>query len=132
MTIGDLGEYFTPFEEDLVLKRSTEKTIDSEGYMTKNKVADIKFRGLISPHQSAKRFETEFDASSLGAKWTGDAVLYVRLGQCVDRVSLPEIKIEDFIYEVNTQITWKVVKAMDYSQPGNVRIYELVKVRPDA
>ena len=132
MSIGDLGSYFTPFEEDLILKPTTGKTIDDEGYLTQNRGTEFKFKGIISPHQSSKRFETEFGSSMLGAKWTGDAVLYVRLGQCIDGESLPEIKLEDVIYEDNTGITWKVIKAMDYSQSGNVRIYELVKVKPDA
>jgi len=128
MTIGDLGNYFTPFEEELILIQVTDKSVDEEGYLTQNKAADIEFKGIISPHQSARSFETQFDDSKLGSKWTGDAVLYVRLGQC----NLPEIKIEDFVYEKNTSIKWKVIKAMDYSQSGNVRIYELVKVEPDA
>lgn len=132
MTIGDLGNYFTPFEEELILIQVTDKSIDEEGYLNQNKAADIEFKGIISPHQSARSFETEFNASPLGAKWTGDAVLYVRLGQCAGGVPLPEIKIEDFVYEKNTGIKWKVIKAMDYSQLGSVKIYELVKVEPDA
>ena len=132
MSIGDLGNYFTPFEEDLVLRRITGKVVDDEGYLTQNKESDINFKGIISPHQSSKRFETEFSPTPLGTRWTGDAVLYVRLDQCADGEVLPQINIGDFVYENNTGITWKVVKAMDYSQPGNVRIYELVKVKPDA
>lgn len=128
MTIGPLGEYFTPFEEQLVLKRYSGKQIDDDGYMSQNVSEDINFLGIILPHQSSKRFETEFSNSLLGSKFTGDAVLYVRL----DQEDVPDIAIEDFIYENNTEITWKVSKAMDYSQSANVRIYELVKVKPDA
>lgn len=128
MSIGNLGQYFTPLEEDLVLKRFTDRKEDDEGYLTQNKADDINFKGIISPHQSTKRFETQFEPTPLGGRHTGDAVLYVRL----DQEGVPEIKLEDFIYENNTQITWKVVKEMDYSQAGNVRVYEIIKVKPDA
>jgi hypothetical protein len=124
---GDMGSAFIPFEKDFTLIIDDPDTVDTDGYVVKDPATEIDFKGTFQTPLGVAQFNQNLTLGTNGMKYTGDVVLYYRLGQTdEDGDDLPTFKIGDKVRDA-AGIIWKIHSIEDYSN-FNVMLYGLSKV----